>query len=378
VHAKSRHAKVVALSGSKYYAADAIGGPDADITMYFQRTAAGHWAPTYIPGHPAPARVLNAPGVIAKSTSLPLGVQNHLAMKLAVETFNRTRQQVTLINLPEFDWPLGHVNGGVLDPSGVKTLMHTFDSDLAMMQDVYRKAGVLNRTLFVLMADHGMMPLRHKVNQSDITNAVAKAGTTLVSQAYTSGVYLWVKDASRVWAAAQNITRLDHPYVQSVYARVHTSKGYRYARVSSAKLLRTGGTEAANQYLLTSFNSSNAPDIVVAFAEGVGCEPGGQAGWKADHGGPSWQSQHLPLILSGAGIRSNYVSSYPARLIDVAPTILQVMGASHKGMQGVPLADALTAPPSWTVQWQKSASKTLIPAVAALQRQSTLELKAGV
>jgi arylsulfatase A-like enzyme len=256
--------------------------------------------------------------------------------------------------------------------------MHTFDGDLAMIQDAYRKAGVLNRTLFVLMSDHGMMPLRHRVNQSDITNAVAKAGTTLVSQAYTSGVYLWVKDEGRATAAARSIAGLNNPYIQSVYARVRTSKGYTYTRVSSAKLLRTGGTEAANQYLLTSFNGSNAPDIVVAFAEGVGCEPGGQAAWKADHGGPSWQSQHLPLILSGPGIRSGYVSSYPARLIDVAPTILQVMGASHKGMQGIPLADALTSPPGWTVQWQKSASKTLIPAVAALQKESSLELKAGV
>jgi hypothetical protein len=46
VHAKTRDAKVVALSGSKYYAADAIGGPDADITMYFQSTAKGQFVPT--------------------------------------------------------------------------------------------------------------------------------------------------------------------------------------------------------------------------------------------------------------------------------------------------------------------------------------------
>src|SRR5579859_2094301 len=61
VHAKSRNAKIVALSGSKYYAADAIGGPDADITMYFQGTAKGEWVPTSIPGHTAPANVMNAP-----------------------------------------------------------------------------------------------------------------------------------------------------------------------------------------------------------------------------------------------------------------------------------------------------------------------------
>jgi arylsulfatase A-like enzyme len=147
--------------------------------------------------------------------------------------------------------------------------------------------------------------------------------------------------------------------------------------MTSSNLLRTGGTESANQYLLNTFNGSNAPDVVVVFAEGAGCEPGGQAGWKADHGGTSWESQHIPLILSGPGVRSGHVSSYPARLIDIAPTVLQLMGISHQGMQGIPLADALQAPPSWTVQWQQAASKRLMPVVTALQQESRLELAAG-
>jgi len=54
------------------------------------------------------------------------------------------------------------------------------------------------------------------------------------------------------------------------------------------------------------------------------------------------------------------------------------MGASHKGMQGIPLADALKVPPSWTVQWQQGANKRLMPVVTALQQQSQLELAAGV
>jgi Type I phosphodiesterase / nucleotide pyrophosphatase len=377
VHEKFRNAKVVALSGSKYYAADAIGGPDADVTMYFQSTAKGQFVPTYIPGHVPPAGLLNAPGLVTKSAQMPLGVQDHLAMTLATTTFQRMRQQVTLINLPEFDWPLGHVDGGVIDPQGVKTLMQAFDRDLGMLQDAYRKAGVLDRTLFVLMSDHGMMPLRHKVPESDITAAVSKAGTSLISQAYTSAAYLWLKNESRAPLAAQNIARLNNPYIQAVYARTRTAKGFTYARITSSKLLYSGGTEAANQYLLNSFNGSNAPDVVVLFTEGVGCEPGGQAKWKADHGGTSWQAQHIPLILSGPGIRSGHVSSYPARLIDVAPTVLQAMGASHKRMQGIPLADALQAPPSWTAQWQQAASKRLMPVVTALQQQSHAELAAG-
>jgi arylsulfatase A-like enzyme len=378
VHARARNAKVVALSGSKYYAADAIGGPAADITMYYQSDSKGRWVPTSIPGHSAPASLLNSPSLVTKAAGMPLGVQNHFAMKLATDTFQRVRQQVTLINLPEFDWPLGHVDGGVLDPSGVKTLMQAFDRDLAMLQDAYRKAGVLDRTLFVLMADHGMMPLRHTVSQSDILAAVSRAGTSVVSDTYTSAAYLWLKDESRATSVAQNLGKLNNPYIQSVYARVRTAKGYVYTRVANSRVFRTGGVEAANQYLLNSFNGPNAPDVVALFAEGVGCEPGGQAGWKADHGGTSWQAQQLPLILSGPGIRSGHVSTFPARLIDIAPTLLQVMGASHKGMQGIPLADALWSPPSWAVQWQQAANRRLTPVVTALQQQSRLELAAGV
>lgn len=376
VHARSSQAKVVALSGSKYYAADAIGGPDADVTMYFRGTENGHFLPTYIPGHAPPAGLLSSPGLGSTTMHNPLGTENHLAMSLAVKTFQRMRQQVTLINLPEFDWPLGHVDGGVINPSRVATLMHHFDSDLATLQDAYRKAGVLDNTIFILMADHGMMPLRHRLSEADFTDAVTRGGTSIVTFAYSSAGYIWIKDSARAVTAAQQIAALNSPYIQSVYARVHSVKGSSYTRVSSSALLRAGGVERANQYLLNSFNSPNAPDITVVFAEGVGCEPGGQAGWKADHGGTSWQAQHIPLILSGPGIRAGHVSSSPARLIDIAPTILQAMGASHQGMQGIPLADALTAPPGWTVQWQQSANKRLAPMVTALQQESARELAA--
>src|SRR5579884_918248 len=314
VHAKSSGAKVVAMSGDKYYAADAIGGPNADVTMYFQATAKGQFVPTYIPGHAPPAGLLASPGLVARANHRPLGVQNHLVMKLAIDTFSRLRQQVTLINLPEFDWPLGHVDGSILDDNGVKTLMQGFDQDLAALQSAYQKAGVLKNTLFVVMADHGMMPLKHRLPETDFEDAVSRAGTKIVAQTYTTAAYLWIQDSSRARAVAQNIARLNDPVLQSVYARVSTSKGHTYQQVARGKI-QASGIANANQHLLASFNGPNAPDVVVVFAEGVGCEPGGQANWKADHGGTSWHAQNVPLVLSGAGIRSGHVSSYPARLI---------------------------------------------------------------
>jgi hypothetical protein len=378
VHANHPTAKVVALSGSKYYAADAIGGPDADVTMYFGGNAHGQFAPTYIPGHQPPAGLLGNPALTHNGLHLAPGVENHLAMQLAINSFTAIKQRVTLINLPEFDWPLGHVHGGILDQGNAQTLMRSFDRDLAQLQAVYEKAGVLNQTLFVLMADHGMMPLTHKLPQADITSAVEKAGATMVAQTYTSAVYLWLKESTLVPQVGQNIANLKNPLIQSVYIRTQTAKGPVYQRVTSASLLRAGGTGAANQYLLNTFNGATAPNVVVSFTEGVGVEPNGQANWKADHGGTSWQAQHLPLVISGPGIRSGYVSSHPARLIDVSPTILETMGIPHKRMQGVALADAMKAPSASAATAQKAVQGRLTAVVTALKKESKLELAAKV
>jgi predicted AlkP superfamily pyrophosphatase or phosphodiesterase len=375
LHRTNMNAQVVALSGNKYYAADAIGGPSANTIMYFERTKSGGLAPTYIPAHPPASGVLTSPGLTTGTTKLPLGTIDHLAMTLAVDTFNHTRQQVTLINLPEFDWPLGHVYGATRDPKDEATLMQAFDRDLGMLEDAYRKAGVLDHTVFVVMSDHGMSPLWRTVSQTDLTNAIAKAGAQLVSQTYTTGAYFWIKNDATVQKAAANIVNLRNPYIQSVYARTRTAHSYGYVRVSSGKLLRAAGADAANQYLLNSFNGPNAPDIVVSFAEGVGCEPGGQASWKADHGGTSWQAQHIPLVISGPGVRHG-VSSYPARLIDVAPTVLQLMGVPVIGMHGVPLADAMSRPSTPQLRAQQAEARILQPIVTALQKESQLELSA--
>src|SRR5207245_52253 len=83
-----------------------------------------------------------------------------------------------LINEPEFDWPLGHVYGGIVDPAKVITLMQAFDRDLGMIERAYRRAGILQQTLFVVTADHGMAPITRFVPSTVITQAVARAAPT--------------------------------------------------------------------------------------------------------------------------------------------------------------------------------------------------------
>src|SRR5437660_2698574 len=88
--------------------------------------------------------------------------------------------------------------------------------------------------------------------------------------------------------------------------------------------------------------------------------------WKADHGGASWHSQHIPLLLSGPGVRAGQVSAAAAQLDDIAPTVLSDMGVKPTGMEGNVLTDALTQPDTTAAQGRMTEIEQLDPMLTAL------------
>jgi arylsulfatase A-like enzyme len=251
--------------------------------------------------------------------------------------------------------------------------MQGFDRDLAALQDAYRQAGVLDQTLFVLTSDHGTATIAHTVAKTDITDAVTRAGTSILSDTYHTGAYLWIKDKPRAAAAASNIAHLQNPNIQAVYYKERIPGGSHYLRATGPDLFRTPGMERANQYLLRSFNGPNGPDLAVFFRQGAASLPGGQAGWKGDHGGADWESQHLPLVFSGPGVQQGRVSPFPARLMDVAPTLLALMGVRSTGMDGTVLADAIKGSSAAAQKRQRTKQTQLQPIVSALEAQSRID-----
>jgi hypothetical protein len=377
VHQQEPKAKVVALSGYKYYAADALGGPDADAIMYFTDRKDGSFGPTAVPGHVPPASVLNAPNLVIPSRHYPLGQGDHLAMQLAMRSFRQMHQKVTLINLPEFDWPLGHVDGAGLDQPAVRTLMQGFDRDLATLEDEYRQAGVLDQTLFVLTADHGFAPTLHHVSHAIVNDAVAQAGTKIIRDTYHTAGYVWLQDESKAATVGSILSHEQNPLIQAVYFRSISANGPTYLRATGGDLFRTPGMENANQYLLNTFNGPNGPDVVVLMKENTSLVAGTEGKWKGDHGGAAWNSQHLPLIISGPGVRKGYVSDFPAPLMDIAPTALTLLNTPSTGMQGVALADALQQPSPLERTRQQTQGAVLRPVVSALQGESRSEVAVG-
>lgn len=369
---KAQHPKekVVALSGHKYYAADPLGGPQADAIMYFRGDQNKGYSPTSIPGHVPPVGVLEAPGLSLPTFHLQDGQDDHLATLLALSAFRKMYPHVLLINYPEFDWPLGHVYGGSLNKPKVELLMKQFDEDLGQIETVYHQAHILKRTLFVITADHGMGKIKHFVPSRIMTDAVAHAGTTAPSIAYNGGAYLWVKNFTKAALVASNIVRAHDPGVQSVYYLAALGKTYRYVRSGGSAISRA--VEAANQYLLSTLMNQHAPTVVVLCKANATTSPT-SSHWLGDHGGANWRSQHIPLVLSGAGIRSGFVTGEPAQLEDVAPTVLRDMGVAPTGMEGHVLNEALLQPQAADWQPRVAEATTLTPLIKAMVAQSAYE-----
>jgi arylsulfatase A-like enzyme len=127
--------------------------------------------------------------------------------------------------------------------------------------------------------------------------------------------------------------------------------------------------DAAYLYLLNTFAGPIAPDVVAPFRENtIGSHVNHAHG---DHGGLNWGAQHIPLILSGPGVPPNRVSSFPARLMDVAPTVLRLLGlAPAPNMDGIVLADALVAPTAGDVDNQTTLAGALTAYQTAIIVQS--------
>jgi predicted AlkP superfamily pyrophosphatase or phosphodiesterase len=371
---KFPEARVVALSGHKYYAAAPLGGPDADAIMYYEGDPQGHYVPVAVPGHTPPPGVLDAPGVTLPTTHLANGQEDGLATTLALATVKRMHPRIMLINYPEFDWPLGHIDGGIIDKSAVIADMKNFDADLGRIEAAYRAEGILDQTLFVITADHGMMPIARFVPASVLDNAVSQSGTTALDVAANSAEYVWLADPTKAQTVAQNIVNAKDAGIQSAYYL--TSSGGQPQYVAANRSQLTDSEEAANQYLLTSLLNGHQPTVVVVGNEGASfSDP--KTNWKADHGGPSWESEHVPLILAGPGIKAGQVISTPAQLDDVAPTVLKDMGVQPTGMQGKVLTDALVNPEPADTKGRDGEIKMLTPVVNSLIEQSSASTPSG-
>jgi phosphonoacetate hydrolase len=100
----------------------------------------------------------------------------------------------------------------------------------------------------------------------------------------------------------------------------------------------------AYDQLIQLFDSPAAPDLVAIHSAGHNWED--QGGHRGEHGSIGVVQARAPFIMAGAGVRTDGLVPTSARLVDIAPTVLALLGAEPGegiGCNGERRDDALLA-----------------------------------
>jgi hypothetical protein len=179
-----------------------------------------------------------------------------------------------------------------------------------------------------------------------------------------TAAYVYLQNPQSAAQVAKEFGRA--PGVEGSYVLSASGSAYTYELAPGIKV--DPALQAAHQYLLSTFSGPTGPDVVAAFRENtIGTKFSSAHG---QHGGLNWGAQHVPLIISGPGVRSGTVSLFPARLMDVAPTVLRLLDIPSAPMDGVILANALLDPTAAEVAAQADLTVALTAYQDSLRQQA--------
>ncbi|HLJ66856.1 MAG TPA: alkaline phosphatase family protein [Chloroflexota bacterium] len=337
IHSHNRHEVTVSASGEKLWASAPMG-TGADYVLY------GHVLPgqtRFVPaaiGHNPPPTSSGYTSVYEMDANF--GAQDDFAARVALKLVASLRPKALFLNLPDTDIA-GHYYGGMSDPRDMTAIVKGADAAIGLVMDEYKRLGIYDKTDFVVLSDHGMVAGRHSVPIHSIYKVV-EAGATQLDQALQSSVgAIWLKDPQRAGAVASSIEKDGFPGVEGALYKVPSGNGYKFVATPATAAALPRALLRAYLDLADTEASVNGADILLPYKEDT---TGLQAGKKFHgmHGGFSWGSQHIMLTLAGPGIRHG-VSHFPARLVDIAPTIERLLSLPiPSGVDGVVLADALS------------------------------------
>lgn len=387
-------ARTVAVGGSKFFAVAGLAAGAADYVAYGVPT---HKCPTRVPLPNRVQRLLGIAGIEGAGEgedllaggvdgrvprqdqvevprlTLTLGTLDEddlFAAEQALDVVRSIRPELLLVNFPATDHT-AHLNG-FARPALIQRVVAHADAQLGRIMEAYEKAGLFERTIWAVTADHGMTPNSVNLDRDEFVRVLEQSGTQLLGGSYA---HYWLKDPHLAARAAEGLAARSLPGVHGIYFRQPSSDGITYRLTPASQAAMAPDLDAAYQYLLGTYALERGPDLVAVLAENHHFSERDPLG-HGQHGDATWATQHVPLILAGPGIRRGVVSRQPARLVDVAPTLLAAVGGSYAGMDGVVLADALESPSDRQALAQQRASAELQPHQDALVARSQADLAA--
>jgi len=327
----------VSLSGEKYFASASMGA-GANYVPYGKEGTKGAFRPVSI-GPTAPPPGSHYSSVRGESD---FSSQDLFSAEFAVQLARTLRPRALLVNLPDVDIA-GHYFGGMCAPQDMTPIIKGADFAIGRIVAEYRRRGLLERTIFVVTADHGMAANRHiiPIHSMYRTAAAHASGGTLDEEFRVSMGSVWLRQPTDDRSVASALVAQHFAGVESALYKVASGPGWVFAPdpSTSARL----GLELTQAYLnLADTEACPAgPEVILPYGEDtMGLTVKGSTGWGT-HGGFSWGVQHIPLAIAGPGV-SHGLSHVPAKLVDIAPTTERLLGLPiPAGVDGVVLADAV-------------------------------------
>jgi arylsulfatase A-like enzyme len=268
------------------------------------------------------------------------------------------KPQVLLLNLPLTD-EVGHASGGITKMKVMTPVLKNVDVQLGKLMDAYKKAGIYDQTLFVVTADHGMTPRLKIIDDTILKNI-------LTGQVAVPGgrADYYLNNPENAWFIAEMISVFKIEGIDAVYYKtINENGGYIYKPTFTTSETLPKDLDSCFRYLGATYASAKSPDLIIITREN----------WKfanskmvGDHGQPTWNNQHIPLIFAGPGVKKG-ISDSTARLVDIAPTIISLIGLKPIGMDGVVLADIKQNPSKKETENLASLNKWLKPLMQAFK-----------
>jgi predicted AlkP superfamily pyrophosphatase or phosphodiesterase len=372
-------AKVAAVSCDKWYACAGLAADSADYTVFAEAKGVApigynnvfHLKPAGISGTIQPDYIINDPSFIREVKDER--DTDTWATDVALAMIEKDAPQVLLINLPAID-DAGHATGGINAPARMAEVMANADMQVGRIMEAYRKAGRYDDTVWVITSDHGMTPFAQTIEQPVIDKLLVEARNFA-----NVGAHVYLMEQDQTQQVAEKLTGANIPGLYGAYYRVKTADGrysYEPAKATAGKV--SADLDKCYRYLLDTYAGSTSPDIELLLAENChinwtmfDCKP-----FIGQHDSISWLQQHNFLLIAGPGARKGFVSDSPARLVDIAPTALTLLGIRPERMDGIVLSDALESPTTTQLHTQITVNSELIPLVEALKSQSEADLSA--
>lgn len=355
--------KALAISSEKYYAAAAMGNYTADYIL-FASWLNGNYGPVAVPGHEPPSEFMNNP-LLRMSSSLSVISKDDWVINAISVFLKYEKPQILMVNLPGTDIA-GHETGGIIASIAMGQVVTNVDRGIGELLSAYKEAGIFDKTIFVITADHGMIPNSHVIDFQEILDFIKESKVRVPDNADIS--HIWINRAKKSKGVAKKVAQLGKNEIIGVYYKT-LNKGGKYAYLPA----NNAPADASYRYLLGTYASPNGPDIAIMMTENTTAagKKGKLINSAGSHSQTTWLTQHIPMIISGPGVKKGFTSSFPARLVDIAPTVLALSGVEPKDMDGIILADCMLSPTDEQIHAQDAIKEELMgyqDALMALSR----------